>query len=84
MTTTNVTLDYVLALARRLRPVDQARLLARLAPTIEQFLVVQESVEPMKRPPLRGLLAEFGTAPSETEITNAQRAMWTALTGDHP
>jgi hypothetical protein len=38
MTTTEVTLDQVLALARHLRPVNQARLIARLAPTIEQIL----------------------------------------------
>lgn len=76
MTTTDITLDHVLALARRLRPVDQARLIARLAPTIEQVVAVSPASEPATLPPLRGLLADLGTAPSASDITDIQHEMW--------
>ena len=38
----NITLDQVLDLATRLAPADQARLIARLAPQIEQVLVATQ------------------------------------------
>jgi hypothetical protein len=76
MTTTEVTLDQVLALARRLRPVDQARLIVRLAPTIEQILVQAQSTSGAARLPLRGLLADLGPAPLDSDITDVQREMW--------
>lgn len=79
MTTADVTLDQVLALARRLRPVDQARLIARLAPTVEQLLQ-PPSAGP--RPPLRGFLADLGTAPSDADITEVQHEMWATFPSD--
>jgi hypothetical protein len=82
MTTMDVTLDYVLALARRLRPVDQARLIVRLAPAIEQLLTAPSSSEFASRPPLRGLFVDLGTAPSERDITDIQHEMWATFPQD--
>lgn len=82
MTTTEVTLDQVLALARRLRPIDQARLIARLAPTMEQALIQPQLSEHVTHPPLRGLLMDLGRAPSETDITDVQREMWSSFAGE--
>jgi len=76
ITTTDITLDHVPALARRLHPVDQARLIARLAPTIEQVVTVSPASEQATPPPLRGLLADLGTAPSDSDITDVQYEMW--------
>ena len=81
MNVTDITFDHVFALAQRLRPMDQARLVARLAPTVERLL---EQVEPiassLPRRPLRGLLADLGPAPSAEEIDAVQREMWTTFT----
>lgn len=82
MTTVDVTLDQVLALARRLRPIDQARLIARLAPTMEQALIQPQLSEHLTRPSLRGLLMDLGSAPSETDIIGVQREMWTSFAGE--
>lgn len=75
-----VTFDQVFTLAQRLRPMDQMRLLARLAPQIEWML---EQVEPDRllapRKPLRGLLADLGPAPSVEEIDEVQHEMWASL-----
>lgn len=76
MTTAEITLDQVLALARRLRPVDQARLIVRLAPTMEHMLTQPQLSTETARPRLRGLLADLGPAPSDTDITETQREMW--------
>ncbi len=78
---TDITFNQVFALAQRLRPIDQARLVARLAPKVEWLL---EQVEPtasaLPRAPLRGLLADVGPAPSAEEIDEIQREMWTTFT----
>jgi hypothetical protein len=76
-TTNEVTLEQVIVLAQKLRPVDQARLVMRLAPTLEVFLNRIEGLE-ATRPhrPLRGLLADLGVAPSSEEINEVQREMW--------
>jgi hypothetical protein len=77
------TLDEVLSLARRLRPSDQARLIVRLAPTIEHLVDQRESTSaPSSRPRLRGLLADLGPAPSAEEITDVQREMWAPVAGE--
>ena len=82
MTTTipngdKVTLEQVLVLAQRLRPVDQARLVARLAPKVEVFLNQVESRDASRaRQPLRGLFSDLGTAPSAEDIDEVQREMW--------
>lgn len=82
MTTAEITLDQVLALARRLRPVDQARLIVRLAPTMEHMLTQPQPSTSAARPRLRGLLADLGTAPSDTDISETQRDMWTTFPSD--
>lgn len=72
-----VTFDQVFTLAQRLRPLDQMRLLVRLAPKVESIL---EQVEPATassvRTQLRGLLADLGPAPSAEEIDAVQHEMW--------
>lgn len=80
MTTTEITFEQVFRMARRLRPVDQARLVARLAPAMER-LVEQIDHAPAERPrtPLRGLLADLGPAPSAEEIDEVQREMWASF-----
>lgn len=85
MSTSEVTLDQVLALAQRLRPVDQVRLVARLTPTIERVLGQEESTTPpVSRTPLRGLLADLGPAPSAEDIDEVQREMWATFTRETP
>jgi hypothetical protein len=75
--TSNMTLDRVLVLARQLSPVDQARLVARLAPIVVQALdQTGRPAIPAPRAPLRGLLADLGPAPSAEDIAEARRAMW--------
>ena len=75
-----VTLDQVLGLAQRLRPVDQARLIARLAPMVERVLDQAEPAVPAPpRAPIRGLLADLGPAPSAEEIDEVRREMWAAF-----
>ena len=72
MTVAPVTFDNVLALARRLPIRDQARLIARLAPSLEQAIPTEME---QTRPRLRGLLAHLGPAPSAEEIDEVQREM---------
>ena len=83
MPTADVTFDTVFALARRLRPSDQARLIASLAPTIEHLLdrIEQPTIVP-ERPPLRGLLVDLGSAPSDADITEVQQEMWKTFAGE--
>ena len=77
MNSVGVTLDEVLALARQLPPVDQARLVARLAPVVERVLNQTEARPiPSSRTPLRGLLADLGPAPSAEEIDEVRREIW--------
>jgi hypothetical protein len=77
MDAAGITLDQVLALARRLRPVDQARLVARLAPVVERVLDHAESpAVSTSRMPMRGLLADLGPAPSAEEIDEVRHKMW--------
>lgn len=80
MTTTEITFEQVFALARRLRPVDQARLVARLAPTMERLAEqIDLAATSRLRTPLRGLLADLGPAPSAEEIDEIQHEMWATL-----
>jgi hypothetical protein len=81
----NVTLEQVMILAEQLRPVDQARLVARLATKVEQLLDtieldMIEGVDSSPAPrPLRGLFADLGTAPSTEEIDQVQQEMWAKI-----
>ena len=71
-----VTLDQVLDLAQKLSPRDQARLVARLAPAIEDALEQQLPTSSVARTPLRGRFANLGPAPSAEEIDEARREAW--------
>ena len=82
MATSDVTLDQVLALARRLRPVDQAQLIARLAPNTQHLLETTQSTTSLERPPLRGLLADLGTGPTDSDIAEVQQEMWATFSED--
>jgi len=80
MVTSEITFDQVLNLALRLRPIDQARLVVRLAPRIELLVEQVESHSPnLVRKSLRGLLADLGPAPSADEIDGVQHEMWATL-----
>jgi hypothetical protein len=80
MTATEITFEQVFKMARRLRPVDQARLVARLAPNMERLAEqVELSTSTRPRTPLRGLLADLGPAPSAEEIDEIQREMWASF-----
>lgn len=75
-----VTFDQVFNLAQRLHPVDQVRLMARLAPKVEWMLQQVETVAPVQEhKPLRGLLADLGPAPSAEEIDEVQHEMWASF-----
>lgn len=54
LTKESISLEQVLILARRLRPVDQAQLVARLAPQMEGFLAQIELDLSTPHSPLRG------------------------------
>ncbi len=83
MPTAAASFDTVFTLARQLRPSDQARLIASLAPTLEHLLdrIEQPTVVP-ERSPLRGLLADLGSAPSEADITEVQQEIWKTFAGE--
>jgi hypothetical protein len=76
----DVTFDQVLSLALRLRPIDQARLAARLAPKVEMLLERIESLAkdpPRKR--LRGMLKDLGPAPPAEDMEEVQREIWASI-----
>lgn len=75
--TDEISFEQVLVLAQRLRPVDQARLAARLMPVVETVLnqVAPTDALPARKP-LRGMLADLGKAPSASELDEVQRSMW--------
>lgn len=77
MPTAAATFDTVFALARQLRPSDQARLIASLAPTLEHLLDrIEQPIAVPERSPLRGLLTDLGSAPSDADIMEVQQEMW--------
>ena len=84
MTVTEITFEQVFTMARRLRPADQARLVARLAPTMERLAEqVELTATARPRAPLRGLLADLGPVPSAEEIDEVQRDMWASFREEH-
>ena len=84
MSANEITFDQVLVLVQQLRPVDQARLITRLAPMMERLLdQVEIAASPASRTPLRGLLADLGPAPSAEDIDEVQRELWATFTQDH-
>lgn len=64
------TLDHVLALAQRLSPVDQARLIEQLTSRIIEVLGAEKKTP---RPSLYGILAHLGPAPSAEDIDEMRR-----------
>ncbi len=79
----NITFEQVWQLAQKLRPIDQARLMARLAPTVERVLAQTEpAIVRTTAQPLRGLLADLGPAPSAQEIDEVQHEMWVSFGED--
>lgn len=64
------TLDAVIALALRLSRAERARLIERVAATLTE----EAKGEPGRRS-VRGILAEFGPAPSAEDIDEARREM---------
>ena len=78
-----VTLEQVFLLARQLRLVDQARLVVRLAPKVEEFLnQVEGGNASPARQPLHGWFADLGPAPSAEDIDEVQREMWATFEQD--
>lgn len=77
-----ITLETVLSLALRLRPVDQAKLMTRLAPQVESVLEIADissaSIQP-RQTSVRGILADLGPAPSAEDIDEVRREMWASL-----
>ncbi len=72
-----ITFDQVLVLAQQLRPIDQVRLVARLAPKVEWIVQqVEAATPPLPRKPLRGLLADLRPTPLAEDIDEVQREMW--------
>ncbi|MCB0112834.1 MAG: hypothetical protein KDD84_02035 [Caldilineaceae bacterium] len=74
-----ITLEQVLVLAQRLQPVDQARLLTKLAVEVELTLEKASPTKSTEHKSLRGLLSDLGTAPSTADIDEVQREMWSGL-----
>lgn len=83
MSTSDTTLEHILALAQKLRPADQARLVAQIATTIQRTL--DESNIPLSsssRTPLRGMLADLRPTPSAEDIDSMQHEMWATFPGE--
>ena len=77
--TNPITFEQVFALAQQLHPIEQARLVARLAARVEDLL---EQTDPTTRPTsplLRGILTDLGQAPSSEDIDEARREMWASF-----
>ncbi len=66
--------EEVVALALRLSPVEKTRLIERVATTLERELTTETPPKPRRS--LYGLLAHLGTAPSEEDIDDVRREMW--------
>lgn len=65
--------EEVLTEALQLSPVDKARLVERLAATLEHDL---ENVSPKPKRSLYGLCADLGPAPSAEDIDEVRREVW--------
>jgi hypothetical protein len=78
MTATDSAYDEVVAKALKLSPRDKARLIERLASVLKYDIVWPDRPQES----LRGILAEFGPAPSEEDIAKARRDMMAGSLGD--
>lgn len=68
------TLDAVVAMALRLSRAERARLIERVAATLAEE--AKGAADQSGRRSVRGVLAEFGPAPSAEDIDEARREMW--------
>jgi|YNPBryantNP2012_1023418.scaffolds.fasta_scaffold20553_3 hypothetical protein len=68
-----VSLEEVLELVKQLPPRDKVRLIAWVAPQIEDALA---AIQPKQRKSLWGLCRDLGPAPSALEIDIARNEMW--------
>jgi hypothetical protein len=78
MAATETSFDDVVQQALKLSPRDKARLIERLASVLVYDVVPAN--RPRRSP--RGILAEFGPAPSEEDIAEARRDMMAGSLGD--
>jgi hypothetical protein len=67
--------DDVVMDALQLSPVDKVRLIERLA-SVLQYDVAAPSAAPRRS--LHGILAEYGPAPSDEDIAEARRELWSS------
>lgn len=70
----SVSLEAVLELVKQLPPRDKARLIAWVAPQLEDELA---AVQPRQRKSLWGLCRDLGPAPSAVEIELVRNEIWT-------
>ena len=71
-----VSLDAVLDLVKQLSPIDQVRLIERIAPQLEQALAGVPPQPAAAQQDGWGALAHLGPAPSEEDIDEARREAW--------
>lgn len=76
MSTAEITIEQIVNLAKTLKPLERAQLIARLKTLLESSPVKPEHVPVTPRRSLRGMLADLGSAPSAEEIDEARREMW--------
>lgn len=69
----SVSLEAVLELVKQLPPRDKVRLIAWVAPQIEDELV---TTQPRQRKSLWGLCRDLGPAPAASEIDAVRREIW--------
>lgn len=74
MSTARLSVDELAALARQLSPMERARLIEQVAASLREETPSPESGKRSMRS-LRGLLADFGPAPSADEIDQMRRDM---------
>lgn len=73
MSTKTLSVDEVLAWAAQLPVQERARLAERIIASVVRDL---GELPPTPRRSLRGILADFGPAPSDEDIAEARREMW--------
>lgn len=78
-TNRRVTLEEVLHLVRQLPPLEQVRLIERVAPEIERALEAAPSAPGVS---LLGLVKDLGPAPSAEEIDAVRREVWADFPGE--
>jgi len=67
-----VQFEEIVTMAMQLSPLEKIRLVERLAETLQQDLIMPQSI----RPSLYGILADLGPSPSAEEIDEIRREVW--------